>query len=112
MKRGRGQPRKDSADAELVTAVRAAEARGLTVMKACEEIAGEWSGAERVRRHYAADQDACAEQLERRYHRVATEYFELTDPRRVLVSKLAGLPLLVRRRVSAYKLFKARAHKK
>jgi hypothetical protein len=113
VKRGRGRPPKDSSDIELVSAVRAAEAAGSTVPRACYEIAGRWTEAERVQRRYDSDREACASQLERRYHRVASECLEWvpSHPRRALLAKIYGWNTLVRRRVSAYKLFKRRPHK-
>src|SRR5215469_16394703 len=55
-----------------------------------------------------------AEAWIKRYHRIASEYWPIEatgDLRRIIMARLAGITH-VRRRVSAFKLLRARPHKK
>jgi hypothetical protein len=112
----RGRPPKDSSDIELIGAVRAAKARGLTVTEACLKIANGWSESERSRRGYDAYSEECAAQIERRYAQFQREYFQWEPwghPRLMAMRRLLGMPpTWVRRKVSAFILLTGRPHKK
>jgi len=112
----RGRPPKDASDIELVSAVRAAKARGSTVTEACDAIAGRWSESERLQRGYSTGREDCAWQLQKRYVQFQREYHPWEPwghPRLLIMRRAMGFaPVWVRQRASAMILLRGRPHRK